>query len=82
MSFDTLAWAARQRLDRSSDKLILLGLAESANRGHGLSFPSIAALVEFSSLDRKTVILALSRLVRRAAHQGHCRRRRQPVGVR
>lgn len=62
MSFDALAWAARQKLQRSADKLILLGLAESAARGTHESFPSIAALVEFSSLDRKTVITALDRL--------------------
>lgn len=41
---------------------MLLGLAECASRGHGLAFPSIAELVEFSSLDRKSVIANLDKL--------------------
>lgn len=62
MSFDALAWAAKQNPGSSGTKLVLLGLAECADRSHGLAFPSVAALVEFSSLDRKSVIANLDRL--------------------
>lgn len=62
MSFDALAWAAKQNPGTSGTKLVLLGLAECANRQHGLSFPSLAELVEFTALDRKSVIANLDRL--------------------
>jgi hypothetical protein len=62
VSFDALAWAAKQSPGSSGAKLVLLGLAECASRGHGLAFPSIAELVEFSCLDRKSVIANLDKL--------------------
>lgn len=62
MSFDALAWAAKQRPSSSGMKLVLLGLAECADRAHNLAFPSIASLVEFSALNRKSVIANLDRL--------------------
>lgn len=62
MSFDALAWAARQNTGSAGTKLVLLGLAECAHRDTGNAFPSIAALVEFSSMDRKSVIANLARL--------------------
>jgi hypothetical protein len=62
VSFDALAWAARQQTGSSGTKLVLLGLAECADRQHGLAFPSIAALVEFSSLDRKSIVSNLDKL--------------------
>jgi hypothetical protein len=62
MSFDALAWAARQNTGSSGTKLVLLGLAECADRAHNLAFPSVAALVEFSSLDRKSVMSNLDKL--------------------
>lgn len=62
MSFDSLAWAAKQSPGSSGTKLVLLGLAECADRTHHLAFPSIAALVEFCCLDRKSVIANLSKL--------------------
>lgn len=62
MSFDALAWAAKQRAGGSGAKLVLLGLAECASRGEALAFPSVAELVEFSDLDRKSVIANLARL--------------------
>lgn len=64
MSFDALAWAAKQNPGSAALKLVLLGLAECASRPGALAFPSTAALVEFSSLDRKTVIKALDDLER------------------
>lgn len=62
MSFDALAWAANQRPGTSAAKLVLLGLAECAGRDAGEAHPSTEALVQFSSLNRKTVIAALDRL--------------------
>lgn len=62
MSFDALAWAAKQNPGSSGTKLVLLGLAECADRSHSLAFPSIAALVEFTCLDRKSVIANLTKL--------------------
>lgn len=62
MSFDALAWAAKQSPGSSAAKLVLLGLAECASRPDAFAFPSTAALVEFSSLDRKTVVKALDAL--------------------
>ena len=62
MSFDALAWAAKQSPGSSGTKLVLLGLAECASRTDGEAFPSIAALTEFSSLNRKSVITNLDKL--------------------
>jgi hypothetical protein len=62
VSFDALSWAARQRPGSSGMKLVLLGLAECAERAHNHAFPSVASLVEFTSLDRKSVIANLSKL--------------------
>lgn len=62
MSFDALAWAARQNTGSAGTKLVLLGLAECAHRETAEAYPSIAALVEFSSMDRKSVIANLNRL--------------------
>jgi hypothetical protein len=62
MSFDALAWAAKQRTGSSGTKLVLMGLAECAGRKDGLAFPCIAELVEFSALNRKSVIANLDAL--------------------
>jgi len=62
MSFDALSWAAKQDTGSSGTKLVLLGLAECADRSHGLAFPSLAALAEFSCLDRKSIIANLDKL--------------------
>lgn len=63
MSFQALAWAAKARLSRASEKLILLAFADRHNEENGFAYPSIAWLTEFSSLDRKTVMNAIERLV-------------------
>ena len=63
MSFEALSWAAKVRTDHSADKLVLLGLADCAGNESAEAYPSIAALCEFSSLNRKTVITALDRLI-------------------
>lgn len=64
MSFDALAWAARCNPGSASQKLVLLGLAENASRLEHEAWPCTQTLVEFSSLDRKTVISALDALER------------------
>jgi hypothetical protein len=62
VSFHALGWAAGSRVKRASDKLVLLGLADRHHTDSGTSYPSLAWLCEFSSLDRKTVISSLARL--------------------
>jgi hypothetical protein len=62
MSFPALAWASLLRVTRASDKLVLLALADRHNTEHDLSYPSLAWLCDFSSLDRKTVVSSLDRL--------------------
>lgn len=62
MSVDALFWALHQRVERPSDKLTLLCLANYANHD-GLAYPSVAKLCLDTSLDRKTVLAALKRLV-------------------
>lgn len=61
MSWDTQAWAAKQRPTHPADKLILIGLSSCSNVDHE-AYPSIAWLVDWSGYDRKTVIVALQRL--------------------
>lgn len=46
-------------------KLVLLGLAECAQRDTCKAWPSIAALAEFTCLNRKTIIAALDTLCTR-----------------
>lgn len=74
MSFDALAWAARASGLRPAEKLVLLGLAECADRHTYEAHPSIAALVEFGGLNRKTVIAALDTLGTKGliAETGEC----------
>ena len=62
MSWKALAWASEQKCDKAADKLILLALAERHNTETQIAYPSTAWLVEFSSLDRKTVLKSLERL--------------------
>lgn len=64
MSFDALSWAAKCNPGSAAKKLVLLALAECAQRENNLAFPSIAAIAEFSSLNRKTIIAALDDLER------------------
>jgi hypothetical protein len=62
VSFDALSWAAKCNPGSPAKKLVLLALAECAQRENNTAFPSIAAIAEFSSLNRKTIILALDQL--------------------
>lgn len=62
MSWDALAWAAKCKVGKAADKLILLALADRHNPESDTAYPSVAWMADFSSLDRKTVITALMRL--------------------
>lgn len=62
MSFAALAWAGKCKPGSASRKLVLLALADRHNDEADGAYPSIAWLVEFTDLNRKTVINALSEL--------------------
>lgn len=62
MSWGATAWAWRQRLGSSADKLILIALADRHNDESGLAYPSTAWLAENTDLNRKTVMASLARL--------------------
>jgi hypothetical protein len=62
MSFQAFAWAVTVHPGSAAEKLVLLGLADRHNTEHDAAYPSTAWLVEFSGLDRKTVVAALDRL--------------------
>lgn len=61
MSLDATRWAWRQDSVRSSDKFVLLSLADRADEAHRC-YPSIQRLADDTLLDRKTVMAALTRL--------------------
>jgi pyocin large subunit-like protein len=62
MSFDALAWAAKCRPGTASRKLVLLALADRHNNEVDGAYPSIAWLVDFTDLNRKTIISCLDDL--------------------
>jgi DNA-binding transcriptional ArsR family regulator len=63
MSFDALAWAAKQRPGNLAAKMVLFGLANFADE-HGCCYPSTAALAAFGDMDHKTATAALDRLAK------------------
>lgn len=63
MSAEALAWALRQRLEQPSAKLTLLVLANCADPRTGHLSASIDYLSDSTSLNRKTVLLCLRRLL-------------------
>lgn len=62
MSFAALAWAGKCKPGSASRKLVLLALADRHNDEVNGAYPSIAWLVEFTDLNRKTVINCLADL--------------------
>ena len=62
MSNKAITWAFSADLSRSSDKLLLVCLANHANE-NGLCWPSQPTIAEQTCLDRKTVIAGLRRLI-------------------
>ena len=63
MSFNALAWAAKQKTGALATKAVLLALANYADE-HGCSYPSTAAIADFGEMDHKTATNALDRLVK------------------
>ena len=61
MSFDALAWAAKQKPGNLAAKMCLLALANYANDA-GEAYPSTAAIAEFGDMNHKTATAALDRL--------------------
>lgn len=61
MSLDATRWAWQQAITRSTDKLVLLSLADRANESHQC-YPSIQRLASDTGCDRKTVMQAVRRL--------------------
>lgn len=62
MSVHAISWAMKQPVARSSEKFVLVCLANYASES-GLCYPSIAALESDTAQDRKTVIRGLQTLV-------------------
>ncbi|QHL90982.1 hypothetical protein GVO57_09325 [Sphingomonas changnyeongensis] len=61
MSFDALAWAAKQRPGKLASKMALLALANYADE-QGCAYPSTAAIAAFGDMDHKTATAALDHL--------------------
>jgi hypothetical protein len=61
VSFDALAWAAKQRPGNLASKMVLLALANYANEA-GEAYPSNAAIADFGDMNPKTAIAAIDRL--------------------
>ena len=61
MSFSALSWAVRQKLP-STQKLVLLMLAERHNKDSGQCNPSLELLAEDCGLSRRSVIDQISKL--------------------
>lgn len=62
MSSKAVAWAWEQKVKPASSKLLLMAMADFCNPETNLCFPSVAALVEMTGLDRKTVLDGIARL--------------------
>lgn len=61
MSIDATRWAWQQKVSRSTEKLVLLSLADRANEKHEC-YPSIERLALDTGCNRKTVMDAIQRL--------------------
>ncbi|MCP3732029.1 helix-turn-helix domain-containing protein [Sphingomonas sp. MG17] len=64
MSRKAVEWAGRQRPPAATDKLVLWALADAMNEKTGLCCPSVAAVAEFTMLERKRVMASMARLER------------------
>lgn len=62
MSWPALTWAKGLTVGSSAEKAVLMALAYRHNEDLGHSYPSIASIVEFTELNRKTIIGALASL--------------------
>lgn len=55
MSMEALTWARKQRIGNSRAKAVFMAYADFANEDF-TAFPSIASVMEYTELDRKTII--------------------------
>src|SRR3990167_19811 len=62
MSFDSVAWAWRQRGLSPAQKIVLIGLADHTDRNHSTAFPSLSTLAQECELGASTIKAALSEL--------------------
>lgn len=62
MSFQAMAWAIKQDIPRTSEKFLLVMLANYADR-NGFCYPSIDRLASELAQDRKTVVKSIRRLI-------------------
>lgn len=62
MSIEAISWVLKQDMARSSEKFVLLCMANYSD-DRGFAYPSVAALEQNTSQDRKTVLANLKRLV-------------------
>lgn len=64
MSFDAIKWAFKQQTKKSTEKLVLLSLANCVNSKHtDLAFPSAKRICEETQLNKKTIYTALGSLI-------------------
>lgn len=61
MSIKAIVWAFEQDIKPATTKFVLVAFADCVN-DEGIGYPSILAMSEKTSLDRKTVIAALDKL--------------------
>lgn len=62
MSKEAVEWAARMIPDNPPDKLVLWCIAHCHNKGSGIAYPSVAAIMAFTGYRRTAVQEALTRL--------------------
>lgn len=79
MSWEALSWAAQQKAGGSTDKLILIILANFANE-HGISFPAHKTIAQKAECGVSTVERALKRLEDRGLVSIDARFDRGPEG--
>lgn len=61
MSIEAMSWVLKQDMSRSSEKFILVCLANYSDE-HGICYPSARTLMRDTGQDRKTVLLNIKRL--------------------
>lgn len=61
MSMEALTWARKQRIGNSRAKAVFMAYADFANEDF-TAFPSIASVMEYTELDRKTIIKQIDML--------------------
>lgn len=76
MSFELMAWAMRQEVGSSSDKFVLLALADRANGDTGECFPSVALIAIDTEMSEATVRRCLKSLADKGIVK-RARRRRE-----